>query len=194
MLRLQAAFSMEIERKKAIIKKIKQKRKQLENQNFEMHKKVADHSFIQETLMKKITSLKEQLIAAKSNRSEMIKIAEEIKNMENTIKESDEIIKNIFETQDMIMQDIIKYEKRINADKDELEIIMLEKKAMEEISEFEEPVPIVKINRKVLAGTKIIGPRSSMIIRNDLGPCKIMEIDSNDPSDREGRQMVIRRL
>ncbi len=194
MLRLQAAFSMEIERKKAIIKKIKQKRKQLENQNFEMHKKVADHSFIQETLMKKITLLKERLIAAKSDRSEMIKIAEEIKNMENTIKESDEIIKNIFDSQDMIMQDIIKYEKRINADKDELEIIMLEKKAMEEIAEFEEPVPIVRINRKVLAGTKIIGPGSSMIIRNDLGPCKIMEIDSNDPSDKEGRQMIIRRL
>jgi hypothetical protein len=144
--------------------------------------------------MKKITSLKQQLLSAKSDKSEMIRIAGEIKNMENTINESDDIIRRIFDDQDIIMQGIAKYDEKIKTRADELEMLKLEKKAMEEIDEFDEPVPVVRVKRKILAGTKIMGPKSFMVVKHNLGACKIMEIDSSDPDDRDGRQMVIQNL
>ena len=159
-----------------------------------MHKKVADYSFIQETMMKKISSLKQELLSLKGKKAEMIKVVREIKEMENTIKESDDVIKNIFSNQDKITKDISNYEKKITSCAGELEMTKLEKKAMEEIAEFDEPVPVVRINRNILAGNKIVGPKSSMVVKHKLGACKIMEIDSSDPDDREGRQMVIQNL
>ncbi len=194
MVRLEVIFDKKIEKQQAALDVLEQKKKLLENKNFEMHKKVADYSFAQETMMKKISSLKQELLSLKSKKAEMIKVVREIKEMENTMKEYDDIIKNIFSNQDKITKDISNYEKKITSGASELEITKLEKKAMEEIAEFDEPVPVVRINRNILAGNKIVGPKSSMVVKHKLGACKIMEIDSSDPDDREGRQMVIQNL
>ncbi|GEM_PF-560427 len=194
MIRLTAVFDAEIEKQQKLIDIIEFKKKQLENKNFEMHRKISDQSFIQETMMKKISSLRQQIASLKGQRTKMIKISKEIKKTEQAAKESDETIQNIFEIQDQIMQEISKYEKEIDSAANTLEIIKLEKKAMEEIAEFDEPVPVVRVNRKIFSGTRIVGPKSSMVVKHDLGACKIMEIDSSDPDDHEGRQMVIQNL
>ncbi len=194
MIRLNTIFDKKIEKQQTILYVLEQKKKMLENKNFEMHKKVADHSFIQETMMKKIVLLKQQLSSLKDKKNEMIKIATEIKDMENTIEESKETIKNIFNDQDKISQEITKYEQKISSQAKELEMIQLEQKAMEEIVEFDEGIPVVRVNRSILPGNKIVGPKSSMVVKHKLGACRIMEIDSSDPDDREGRQMVIQNL
>ena len=58
-------------------------------------------------------------------------------------------------------------------------------------AETDKGIPVVKVKKCIYEGTKITGPETSMIIKHRLGPCKIMEIESSDPDDRDGRQMVI---
>ena len=51
-----------------------------------------------------------------------------------------------------------------------------EKKGLKEFSAKDKPVPEVRVNKKVAAGTKIDGPNSSIIIREAASRCRILEV------------------
>jgi len=45
------------------------------------------------------------------------------------------------------------------------------------------PNPVLKVNKKVYSGTRIIGTQATMLIKNDLGMSKFMEINTDDPEN-----------
>ena len=46
-----------------------------------------------------------------------------------------------------------------------------------------DPIPVLKVNKKLYSGTKITGTKASMLIKNDLGMSKFEEIDSDNPDN-----------
>ncbi|MBU4129326.1 MAG: hypothetical protein KKF12_00745, partial [Proteobacteria bacterium] len=47
--------------------------------------------------------------------------------------------------------------------------------------EKEDAIPMLKVNKKLYRGTKIMGTMASTILQNDVGMSKFMEIDSQNP-------------
>lgn len=173
------------------IDQIMRKKNSLEDRNFEMHKNIAEHSLVQERMQKKRDSFKKQLTALKDKKAEMLRTLKEIEEIELSIKNTDKEIKNIFKDQDKTIKAIETCEQRIKDANIQMEDLTHQKKFTLEVTES---IPVIKVRNSIYEGTKIIGPETSMVVKQKLGPCKIMEIKSSDPDDSEGRQMVIQNI
>ncbi len=150
----------------------------LDEENNALHVDIAAKTFAQEKIIKKI-NFAEKKIGETENKEERQKIIKELKDLENTINEADERIKGIFKEQDKILSKI--EEHGIEIAKLNVELSNLRKvkeMSLKELTESE-PDPVLIVNKKICSGTKIVGTQASMVIKNDLGMSKFMEIDSD---------------
>lgn len=192
--RLAQEFNQRIEERARESHRDRTIRNELETKNFELHKQVADHSFTQEKLEKALAELDEKRRRAGSDKNLMVALLKEGKKIKKTIADVEHQIKEIFNSQDRLMQDIDRLDQSIGKLDALIEDLTLEKEAFLEIARLDEPVPVVKSRSRIYSGTRIVGPASSLIVKETLPACRIMEIDSSDPDDRERRQMVIQNL
>ena len=142
-------------------------------------------------MQKKRASLEKQVIALKDNKTQRVKVLKEIKEIALSIENTDKEIKYIFETQDEITKAIAACEQKTKDIDTRLKDLRHQKKSALKAAETDKDIPVVKVKKCIYEGTKITGSETSMIIKNRLGPCKIMEIES---SDRDGKQMVIQNI
>jgi uncharacterized protein (DUF342 family)/response regulator RpfG family c-di-GMP phosphodiesterase len=147
-----------------------------------LHVDIANQTFAQEKITKKIDFLENRISEIKE-KEEKTKIAKELKELEATVKHADERIKAIFEEQDMVQQKSQEYKNRIEALNEEIQNIKKEKEKLINRLEKEDPVPELKVNKKLYTGTRITGTQASMIIKQDLGASKFIEIDSENPDN-----------
>ncbi|NOX33693.1 MAG: DUF342 domain-containing protein [Deltaproteobacteria bacterium] len=148
----------------------------------DFHVDIANQTFAQEKLTKKIDFL-EKRIGEEKDKEEKIKIAKELKGIEATIQKADERIKAIFHEQDMVQQKSNECEKKIEDLNQEIMSINKEKDKIISTLEKEDPVPELKVNKKLYTGTRITGTMASMILKQDLGASKFSEIDSENPDN-----------
>ena len=95
------------------------------------------------------------------NRSEYEKITAEISDTEASIK-------TLFDTQNGLMEKIEEYEIRISKMTAYLEDINIQKKEMQVACDQDKRHPVVRVNKKIVAGIKIVGPQTSMRLSCDL--------------------------
>ncbi|MCK5100958.1 MAG: DUF342 domain-containing protein [Desulfobacteraceae bacterium] len=153
----------------------------LDDENNALHVDIASQTFAQEKITKKIDFTEKKM--GEVNKEEKLKLAKELKDLDNAVKQADERIKNIFEEQDKVLSKIEERDTKIAELNVELSGLQKEKKASTEALTKTEPTPIIKVNKKIYTGTRIAGTEASMIIKNDLGMSKFEEIDTGDPEN-----------
>lgn len=147
-----------------------------------MHIDIANQTFAQEKLTKKIDFL-ENRIGEVSQKEEKAAIVKELKELQTTVQHADERIKAIFEEQDMVQQKSVESENKIERLNEEMKTIKKEKEKIIGKLENDTPIPELKATKKLYTGTRIIGTQASMILKQDFGASKFTEIDSDNPDN-----------
>ena len=142
-----------------------------------LHVDIANQTFAQEKITKKIDYLENQIGETK-NKEEKANIVKEMKDLEETVKKADERIKAIFQEQDVAQQQANECEAKIGGLTEEIKVIEQEKNKIISRLEREDPIPELKATKKVYTGTRITGTQASMILKQDMGAYKFNEIDS----------------
>jgi uncharacterized protein (DUF342 family) len=175
-------FEVEIEGlQKKLEKAISQKHSHDEDHNA-LHVDVANQTFAQEKLNKKMEVL-EKMIGKAQSKEEKQNLVNELKSIETSIEQADERIKGIFEEQDKVMQKINEWDTIIEDANYRIEDLEKEKQKSTKQLEKEDPIPMLKVNKKLFRGTKIMGTMASLILQSDIGMSKFMEIDSDNPDN-----------
>jgi len=144
-----------------------------------LHGQIAQYATIQDRAQlelkgaaKKISDLK-----ASGNMAALQKIKKAVAQLETDAKNAEATINKEFERQDAIAQEIAQKQKRI----EELTRINHgledEKKRLLEYTATKEPKAQVRVARKILSGTKIIGPHTHLTLYRDDVRCRIIESD-----------------
>ncbi|MCK5541181.1 MAG: DUF342 domain-containing protein [Desulfobacterales bacterium] len=152
---------------------------EMSDENNALHVDIAAKTFAQEKLIKKI-DFTEKKIGETKDSEEKQKL---VKDLENGIKQADERIKGIFEEQDSILNKIEEHEIQIAKLNVEFSGLKKEKEMSIEALSETEPNPTLKVNKKIYSGTRITGTQATMMIQNDLGMSKFVEIDSDNPDN-----------
>lgn len=156
-----------------------------------LHIDIANQTFAQEKITKKIDFLENRIGEAQS-KDEKTEIVKELKKLEKTIIQADERIKAIFQEQDISHQKSNECEKTIGQLNEEIKTIQTEKDKLIRRLEKDDPVPELKVNKKVFTGTRITGTLASMILKQDLGASKFTEIDSENPDTKQIMHQIIK--
>ncbi|MDM8537920.1 hypothetical protein QUF70_14280, partial [Desulfobacterales bacterium HSG17] len=146
------------------------------------HVDIANQTFSQEKITKKIDFLENKIGEVKS-KEEKTQIVKELKELEVTVQKADERIKAIFQEQDMVQQKSTECENKIGELNKEIKSIESEKNKLISRFEKEDPIPELKATKKLYTGTRITGTQASMIVKDDLGASKFTEIDSDNPDN-----------
>ncbi len=146
------------------------------------HVDIANQTFSQEKITKKIDFLENKIGEVKS-KDEKAQIVKELKDLEVTVQKADERIKAIFQEQDLVLQKSTECEEKIGKLNEEIKSIDTEKKKLISRFEKEDPIPELKATKKIYTGTRIVGTQASTIVKDDLGASKYTEIDSDNPDN-----------
>lgn len=125
----------------------------------------------------------EKMIGKAQSKEEKQNLVNELKSIETSIEQADERIKGIFEEQDKVMQKINEWDTIIEDANYRIEDLEKEKQKSTKQLEKEDPIPMLKVNKKLFRGTKIMGTMASLILQSDIGMSKFMEIDSDNPDN-----------
>lgn len=166
-------------------------RTEAEKNNIVMHKDVTDLSFAQEKMEQDLARRKQELLTIREDHGKLADLLAAIKNLEAETSRMKKKIRDIFMTQDSIMEKIHGYETSILAMEQACDDLQEQKEILRSIEEANPPVPVVKVKRSLFAGTRLLGPETSMILKSNLGACTVMEIDATDPDALKRRQMVV---
>lgn len=154
-----------------------------DEENNALHVEVANQTFAQEKIQKQMDFIEKKIGEAKDNKAEKLKLANEMKGLEKNLDQADERIKGIFEEQDKVLQKIENCDAIIKESNERLTELKNEKEASVAGIKEEDPVPMLKISKKIFSGTRIEGTEATMIVENDLGMSRFMEIETNDPEN-----------
>lgn len=167
-----------------------QEKMEYEEQKNTLHVDVSNQTSAQEKITKKIDFMEEKLGQIEDNKDEKIKLGKDIKELEKVLEQVDDGIKAVFEEQDKILKKIEVYDEKIMQFNVLLEDLKQEKETSIEFLELNKPVAVLKVKKKIFAGTRIDGTMTSMIVKRNTGTSKFMEIDSTDPGSPGEKQIV----
>ena len=143
------------------------------------HVDIANQTFAQEKVTKKMDFLENRIPEAKEE--EKAAIQKELKELEITIQKADERIKAIFHEQDLAQQQAAECERLIEEISCRIKAVEDEKQTIIGRLEKEDAFAEFKISKRIYTGTRIMGTETSMILKQDMGPSKFTEIDSENP-------------
>ena len=159
---------------KNLITKLTQKKKHLEERNFNIHEKIMVHSSSCESLKKTAEKLQGQVPHITKDRKARLK--EEYKETVFQLKTAEKTIRELFNTQDDLVAQIEAHEEIIQKALDDQAKITDRKTEIDQLKKHDTGVPRVQISKHIQAGTRIIGPNSAMKIQHNSGACNIIEI------------------
>ena len=144
-----------------------------------MHVDIANQTFAQEKLTKKIDFLENRLGEIKE-KEEKEKSLKELKDIQATVQQADERIKALFREQDTVQQNSLACEQKIDALDQDIKAVQKERDKIISRLEADPPIPELKALKKIYTGTRITGTTASMILKQDFGASKFTEIDSDN--------------
>jgi uncharacterized protein (DUF342 family)/ActR/RegA family two-component response regulator len=173
-------YELQIEEKQQALDLTIAKKMEFDEAYNALHVDIANQTFAQEKITKKMDFL-ENRIGEVKGKEEKASIVKEMKELEVTVQQADERIKAIFEEQDRVQQQSDACEKEIETLNTEIKTIEHEKNKIVSTLEKEAPIPVLKANKRLYTGTRIMGTQASLIIKQDLGASQFTEIDSENP-------------
>ena len=172
-------FDLKISAIRQELDQVISEKRDLDDAHNALHVDVANQTFAQEKLNKKMEFI-EKTMGKAGSKEERLKLAQDLKEIEVSIDQADERIRAIFEDQDGVMQKINACDEKIKEGNDRIKAIEKEKATIVTRLEREDPIPLLTVNKRVYRGTKIMGTAASLILQNEMGATKFMEIDTGN--------------
>ena len=92
--------------------------------------------------------------------------------------EAEDIINDAFERQNAILEEIQTLQRHIRQEKENRDAIAQKKRAILNYGKKMPTIAEVRVKGSILAGTKVFGKKSRVILKDDLGACRIHEVRS----------------
>lgn len=154
----------------------------LNKEDQDLHLKISEHAYTQDRTQIKLKDVKKKKfdLQASGNVAALQKVLELEEKMKLQAKEAEDKINEGFERQDTLAQEISQKKERINQFEGKNQVLVKEKKKLEEFTEKKLPLAEVKVLKKVMSGTKIKGPNAFVAIKDPVSKCRIMELNHYD--------------
>jgi hypothetical protein len=165
---------------------IKEKLKITERYNA-LHVDIANQTFAQDKMNKKIEAI-EKMMGTSDQKEEKKALAAELKELEINIEKANERIQGIFEAQDMAQKKIAAFDTDIHRFHQETKDLETEKQKVLEQIQKNDPIPMLKVGKKIFAGTRILGMGSARELNTDCGMAKF---EGTGPADGDGPGRIV---
>jgi predicted nuclease with TOPRIM domain len=136
---------------------------------------------------KKIEAI-EKMMGTSDQKEEKKALAAELKELEINIEKANERIQGIFEAQDMAQKKIAAFDTDIHRFHQETKDLETEKQKVLEQIQKNDPIPMLKVGKKIFAGTRIASIGSFKEIHADCGMAKF---EGTGPADGDGPGRIV---
>ena len=161
---------------------LKEKIKELNKKDQELHKKISDYAYAQDRSQLELKKYQNKL--EEYEKSKNIKAVQEADMMIFELKKVTSIaeakLNSLFELQDKRGISIDLLNDKIQVIEEKNVLFMKEKKHLQKVKKAAAPDPTVSISNTVVQGTKVQGPNSFITLKNDEVRCKIHETKETD--------------
>ncbi len=182
--RLKKEVSEALEKNREETAELQKEIERLEKEDQEYYDRVTKYAHIQDRAQLGIKDLKGKRAGAEKSgaSAEIRKIDAGIRELEARANDAEKQINGFFKIQDGIAEKTARARKRIEEIEEQDKALVERRKGLSEISEKQEPLARMVVNKKVLSGTRIEGPNSSLTVKENTSRCRIEEV----PKGEEG--------
>ncbi len=174
---------------------LKNEIQKLNAEDQELYQQITEKAQTQDLAQNEIKKLK-TLVTELEKSKDSAKLQQALVKMKNLNKKAanaEQELQKIFKAQDTIAKKIEKIEDQINTLEEQNKAMVIGAKALTEFSDKTEAKPLITIAKDIVQGSSIIGPNSSIVLKEDASRCKIQEIIPPD-QDVETYEMDISSL
>lgn len=149
----------------------------LEKEDQSLHGSISQHAHVQDRAQLELRDIEKKMenLKASGNMAAFQKVSKLVKEIQERAAEAEVNINKGFDRQDEILQETLQKKGRIKEFETLEKSLLDQKKRLLEFSNRNEPLPEVKVAKKIESGTKIFAANSSMTLRNSSSRCCIRE-------------------
>jgi Tfp pilus assembly protein PilN len=161
-----------------VIGKLKNEITELEKKDQDLHAAISEYAYTQDRsqLELKDVTLKMAEFKKSGDIQAFHEASQAVHVLEAKIRQAEEAINKGFEDQEDIAAEISQKMSQIQIIEKKNERLDSEKQSLNEMASRKEPIPRVKVARKVIPGTRIEGPHSFIVIHDTTSRCEIAEL------------------
>lgn len=174
---LMAKVDSQINLNNKTINEIQDEVTKLDKEDQSLHSLISKHAHVQDRAQLELKDIEQKMenLKASGNMSALQKISRSVKEIKKNAQKAEEKINQGFDRQDEIMVEISQKKNRINEFASQNKKLLDKKKRFKEFSDRQEPLPEVKVAKKVESGTKIFSANASLTLHNASSRCRIRE-------------------
>lgn len=175
---LVAEIDTKLKKNKAVNDNLKSEISDLDKEYNDLHGIISGYAFAQDQCQKELNDVEKKLsdLQASGNMLAYQKVKQSVKQIQEKANQAEYGINKGFERQDKISNEISQINKTIISIEDSNQALVYEKKSLKEFSDRDVPLPEVRIAKRVMPGTQVIAANSSMIVKESVSKCRIMEV------------------
>ncbi len=176
--RILAAVDARTEDVKTSLKALEDGISQLQAEDHELHAEISSHAYVQDRSQLELAEIQDRIkdLQAAGDTAAVKKISKSVDELKVKAVKAEQDINKGFERQDAIAEKISQKRERIRELEETIKTLDDEKDRLLEFSGRKEPVPQVTVARKIEAGTRILSPNASLVLRHSASRCRIQEI------------------
>lgn len=161
----------------AAIADLKQEVRALQKEDHSLHASISQHAHVQDRAQLELKDIEKKMenLKASGNMAAYQKVSHTVKEIRKNAEIAEKKINEGFDRQDEISVDISQKNGRINEFEELNKELLDEKKRLLEFSDRKEPLPEVKVGRKIESETKIFSANASLTLYNSNIRCRIRE-------------------
>lgn len=159
------------------INEIKEETAKLEKEDQSLHASISQHAYTQDRAQLELKDIEKKMedLKASGNMAAYQKVSRTVEEIRKNADKAEEKINEGFDRQDEIALEISQKKNRVQEFIDQNKQLMDKKKRLLEFSNKKEPLPEVKVAKKVESGTKIFSANASLVLHNSSSRCRIRE-------------------
>ena len=172
-----------ISRRQERLEELRSREQDLEQEELETHREIAELAQVQDRAMVEQRSLREEMedLKTKGKKEQLVQAENRVKELDTKIKTADEAMNRLFDRQDQVLADKTDIQNRIKNMEEEIEELNAEKQAIVEYARKQKRVPVVKAIGSILADTIISGAHSSTVLEKTVRNVSVREVKITDP-------------
>ena len=184
---LTAAIDALLDTNKKAVQELEAEVAELETEDQTLHGVISKHAYVQDRAQLELKDIEKKMenLKASGNMAAYQKVVNTVKEIRLNAKKAEGEINKGFDRQDEIAIEISQKSTRIKELEAHSKELSDEKKGLLEFSGRTDPLPEVKVGKKIESGTKIFSANSSLTLYNASSRCSIKEF-AKSPSGSGG--------
>ena len=164
------------------IQGIKKQISELEIQGHELHKSVTETTQARDRAKKTISDEAKRIEVFKEEgeQQKAMTLVRTIKNLQNRVEGANQEIDRLMGEQKQISTEIDLLQAQIKAQEEENLKLFKQKRQMDDYIRLNKPEPKVAVQSKILQGTRILAPNTSLLLKENQSRCIIQEVEKQE--------------